>query len=329
MGRDPRAFVSQCAGSYHIISRTVGGDLLLRDREKEYFMNLLERLASGFFVQIHAFCIMGNHFHIMASNLDEDARNASKEELLERYRRLYPKQGEPPQGSQLSNGDIIYDDDSGIERLRDRLGCISRFVQELKQSFTRWYNKIHEREGFFWSARFKCVILSKGVAQLMCSSYIDLNPVRANLVSEPEAYRWCSLGLRVRNPRRAERFLTLLSATSEDVWDVSGRVNLEVLKSIKPDSLPWYRGIVYCLGGMEREGKAAIPKELRDEVLSYHGKLGIGDRFRYRVRNISEGLVMGGYEFVAEIQKRSQRKFIRPRSFLSGNVLYTTRVLHQ
>ncbi len=62
MPRTKRHWVSQKAGSFHIISRTTGQDILLHDEEKEYFFKLLERFASGFFVAIHAFCIMGNHF---------------------------------------------------------------------------------------------------------------------------------------------------------------------------------------------------------------------------------------------------------------------------
>jgi putative transposase len=329
MGRTKRAWVSQSAGSFHIISRVAGQEILLHEQEKEYFMKLLERLASGFFVQIHAFCIMGNHFHILASGREKEAQQVSKEELLKRYRRLYPKESEPPPGSYLPNGDLIPDEDGGIERLRERLGSISRFVQELKQSFSRWYNKTHNRKGYLWSDRFKGVILSKGQAQLMCSAYIDLNPVRANMVQVPEEYRWSSLGLQVRNPKRAKRLLTLLSVSHLDDWSGSGNEIMEKLKSIKPDSLAWYRGFLYCLGGIECEGKATISKEILDKVISYHGKLGLGDRFRYRVRNISEGVAMGSFVFIAGIQEKFQRKFIRPRSFLLGEVLYSTRVLRE
>ena len=333
MGRTKRAWVSQSAGSFHIISRVAGGDILLHEPEKEYFMKLLERLASGFYVQIHAFCVMGNHFHILASGLEQEAKKASKDELLERYKRLYPKETEPPPGSYQPNGDLIPDEDGGIERLRERLGSISRFVQELKQSFSRWFNKTHNRKGYLWSERFKGVILSKGEAQLMCSAYIDLNPVRANMVQVPEEYRWSSLGLRVRNAKRARRLLTLLSVSQVDDWSgaASGAARDIVgkFKSIKPDSFSWYRGFLYCLGGIECEGKASISKEILEKVVDYHGKLGLGDRFRYRVRNISEGVAMGSYDFIARIQEKFQRKFIRPRSFLSGNFLYSTRVLRE
>ncbi len=332
MGRLKRAWTSQTEGSFHIISRVAGGDIILHDKEKEFFMKLIERFASGFFVQIHAFCVMGNHFHILASGLELEAQLASKDELLKRYKQIYPKEPEPPPGSYLPNGNLIPDEDGGIERLRDRLGSISRFVQELKQTFSRWYNKSHHRKGYLWSERFKGVIVSKGEAQLMCSAYIDLNPLRANIVRRPEDYRWCSLGLRVRSSWRAKNLLTLLSVSNEDEWSDPGMAMVEKLKSLNlncGNSLSWYREFVYRLGGIESEGKASISSQVLEEVVSYHGKLGIGDRFRYRVRNISEGLAIGSYIFIAGLQERFQRKFIRPRSFLSGHFLYSTRVLRQ
>jgi putative transposase len=163
----------------------------------------------------------------------------------------------------------------------------------------------------------------------MCSAYIDLNPVRANMVQVPEEYRWSSLGLQVRNPKRAKRLLTLLSVSHMDDWSSPASEIMEKLQFVKPDSLAWYRGFVYCLGGIECEGKATISKEILDQVISYHGRLGLGNRFRYRVRNISEGVAMGNFDFIAGIQEKFQRKFIRPRSFLSGSILYSTRVLRE
>jgi hypothetical protein len=92
----------------------------------------LERFASGFFVQIHAFAILDNHF-ILLTGLNLDAQQASKKELLQRHQKLYPKESEPPPGSYKPDGTLVPDEDNGIERLRERLGSVSRFVQELKQ----------------------------------------------------------------------------------------------------------------------------------------------------------------------------------------------------
>lgn len=317
MGRRRRQWVSQDRGSFHIISRTAGGHILFHDQEKEYFMNLLERMASGFFVKIHTFAIMGNHFHILATGLEKEAQEASEEELLRRYRSIYGKDADPPVGSYDPDGALHPDPDGGTERLRRRLGSISRFVQEFKQSFSKWYNKTHNRKGYLWSDRFKGVIVDKEEAQLACSAYIDLNPVRANLAQMPEDYRWCGLGLWVRNPKRAKKLLHMVSPVKTHSFGIAG--------------LPCYREFVYLSGGIQSDGKKSIPPELINQVRRCHGRLGIGDSFRYRIKNISEGIAIGTHGFISGLQRQCKRKFIRPRSFLPGEnqFFFATRHLRQ
>jgi hypothetical protein len=92
-------------------------------------------------------------------------------------------------------------------------------------------------------------------------------------------------------------------------------------------ALEWYRVFVYQCGGKKMENKASISDQLVSDVVGFHGKLGIGERLQYRFRNISEGIAIGNYSFIAGIQKKYKRKFIRPRSFLEGNRLFVTRVL--
>ncbi len=69
MGREKRILVSETVGAYHVMSRIVGGQMLLRDWEKNYFLKLLERLALGFFVKIHAFAILDNHLITISDRL--------------------------------------------------------------------------------------------------------------------------------------------------------------------------------------------------------------------------------------------------------------------
>jgi len=330
MPRAKRRWVSQLSGSFHLISRIAGGELLLKTEEKEFFLKLIEKFAAGFFVRIHAFAIMGNHFHILATGMEQEAQEATKKELFQRYRLIYGKDAEPPQGSYNSSGTLIPDPDEGVERLRERLGSVSRFVQELKQTFTRWYNKKNNRTGYLWGSRFKGVIIYKGIAQLVCSTYIDLNPVRVGIVERPEDYRWSSMGLRVRAPKRAERLLhplNLADVLEESEDDVFGLPYVRVTPELK--SLNWYREFVYVSGGVEKAGKAHIADSLVKQVIACNGHLGILDRFRYRVKNFSEGAAIGGASSIERFQSESNRKYIRARNFLDTYWSYTTRVLRQ
>jgi hypothetical protein len=49
-------------------------------------------------------------------------------------------------------------------------------VREIKVGFTRYYNKRHNRRGYFWGDRFKSLIVEKGETLINCLAYIDLNP---------------------------------------------------------------------------------------------------------------------------------------------------------
>jgi REP element-mobilizing transposase RayT len=329
MPRTKRRWISQEYGSFHIISRIVDRNGLFTIAEKDYFLALIERLAIGFFIRIHAFCIMGNHFHILATGMESEAQVATKEELFRRYKLMYGKEAEPPQGSYDSCGNIIPDDDEGIERLRSRLGSVSRFVQELKQAFSRWYNKRHERKGYLWGGRYKGVIVYHGEAQLICSSYIDLNPVRAGIVNLPGDYRWSSLGMRLRSPVRAGKLLcpiTLVDAI-EGSEEVYGLPYVRVTKELM--GVEWYRQFVHVSGGIEQgvEIESDVMKRVIKEVVGCNGHLGIMGRLRWRVKNFSGGIAIGGYSAIASIQKTENRKYIRPRLFLDTYWAYSTRVL--
>jgi putative transposase len=339
MGRGRRAWISQTAGSYHLISRVVGDNTFLTDYEKEYFLKLLERLSTGFFVNIHAFCVMGNHFHIMATGLEKEAAQATEKELLKRYRIIYGKGMDPPIGSYETNGSLVPDEDGGIERLRRRLGSISRFMQELKQTFSRWYNKRHDRKGYLWGDRFKGVMVHKGEAELKISTYIELNSVRAGLSKSPDDYRWCSLGLFARNPDRTMEMLNPIDfrgISKKYFRDDNAKKLYSDIAALKENNqdldlamMEMYRLVVYGNGGIERRGKSKIPDSIIKDIFDYYGKLRAEDNFRFRIKNFSEGIAVGSYSFIEEIQKRYNRKFIRPRPLLKEGDLYTTRVLRK
>ncbi len=85
-----------------------------------------------------------------------------------------------------------------IPYFRMKWGNLSEYVKERKQTFSRFYNRRHDRKGFFWSDRFKSVLVDEGETLINCLAYIDLNPVRAGIVEKPEEYRWSSIGYHVQ-----------------------------------------------------------------------------------------------------------------------------------
>ncbi len=91
-------------------------------------------------------------------------------------------------------------------------------------------------------------------------------------------------------------------------------------------SLDWYREFVYVSGAVEREGTARISDALLKQVKLCNGQMGIYDRFRYRVKNFSEGIAIGGPTRVMELQGKENRKKRRARNFLDTYWSFATRV---
>jgi len=326
MGRTARERIHQDFGSYHVVSRMTAELQWWTDDEKEEYLRLLERFASGFFVQIHAFCIMSDHFHLLVRAQEREAAAATPEELKRRYRAVFGRRSDPPLGEQQADGTVDPDHDGGVERLRRRLGDVSRFIQEFKQTLSRRYNARRGRGGSIWEDRFHSVVTEcRGDYEVTQAAYIDLNPIRANMVRVPEDYRWSSAGLRVRSQSRARRLLTRLP-----------HPELERIGT------GWYRCFMYCAGVEPAKGKpptaGRIAKADAAAVVARQGKLGIVQRLGYRCRNLSEGLVVGSAEFVAKMQRRRRQKHIKPRPFLHdssgaappepGTSLFATRVIH-
>ena len=65
-------------------------------------------------------------------------------------------------------------------------------MKQVKERFSRWYNKKHSRRGTLWLARFTSVFVENGEALQTMAAYIDLNPVRAGMVTDPANYSWSS-----------------------------------------------------------------------------------------------------------------------------------------
>ena len=168
---------------YHIMSRTALDGFVLEDVEKDFLLNLIRRLSGLYFSEIIGFCIMGDHFHLLARM--HVGTDFTDEEIRKRYEGFFATDGKD-KPLDLTDGQVSH--------FRNKWEDLSEFVRDIKQGFSRFYNKRHNRRGFFWAERFKSVIVDNGDTLINCLAYIDLNPVRAGIVEKPEEYRWSSIG---------------------------------------------------------------------------------------------------------------------------------------
>lgn len=65
-------------------------------------------------------------------------------------------------------------------------------MKNVAQRHTQFINHRDGRSGPLWEGRFKSCLAQDEAYVLTCYRYIELNPVRAGMVTSPEAYRWSS-----------------------------------------------------------------------------------------------------------------------------------------
>ncbi len=69
---------------------------------------------------------------------------------------------------------------------------ISLFMQNLLNSYTRYFNVKNERVGPLWQGRFKSILIQSDEQLLHLTRYIHLNPTSQNLVEKPEDWKYSS-----------------------------------------------------------------------------------------------------------------------------------------
>jgi putative transposase len=106
------------------------------------YLDLLRSSAEGASCRIHAYVLMSNHIHILASPGHQSAPGSMMKALGERY--------------------------------------------------VQYVNQRYKRSGTLWEGRFKSCLVQDETYLLVCHRYIELNPVRAGIVTNPSLYQWSS-----------------------------------------------------------------------------------------------------------------------------------------
>jgi len=287
--RQARAKLKGVAAVYHCITRTVAGEMLLDDVAKEVLRKMIWQVADFSGVEVLAYCVMSNHFHVLVRV--SGRKKLSRDELVRRYRVLYAKSRSPYQPDpDVLEGILKGEQDKALaeewrERLEMRMGDVSEFMKTLKQRFSVWYNRSHHRYGTLWAERFKSVLVEDHPSSLKTlAAYIDLNPVRAGLVEDPGDYRWSTYGEAMGDQVAAQR--ALAGVFHKEVWS-------EAVES--------YRMVLYGKGGDHHQAhQKRIPRDRVVAVLESGGKVPMSSMLRCRVRYFTDGAIIGSKVFVQE-----------------------------
>lgn len=311
---------------YHCMSRMVAEAPYWDARAMEVMRKQLWRTADFSGVQILTYCIMSNHIHILIRVPDAREIQVSDEELLRRYQVLYPKPTRFERVQIESLAAILEANGPRATALRKRLLArmhdVSAFMKTLKQRFTIWYNRNHDRHGTLWSERFKSVLIEDTpLAARTVAAYIDLNPVRAGLVQDPKNYRWCGYAEALAGKHEAKQGIAAVIGLVKAQAPCSTSSLPTSEKQFLSQALAGYRTLLFGKGAVPAPGKAqaaSISPEHAEEVLRKGGKLPAHILLRCRVRYFTDGLILGTHAYVqAHLTERHRRheiiRLLKPR----------------
>ena len=318
------------SGVYHCMTRTVNGEHLFEGREMVVLRKMIRQIADFSGVEVLTYCVMANHFHVLLRV--PPALDVSDAELMRRYSVLYPMPTKYRAASVEVMRGVLRAGGLEAEVVRAgflaRMGDVSAFMKTLKQRFSVWFNKSHDRFGTLWAERFKSVLVEgHGNPLQTMAAYIDLNPVRAGLVEDPKDYRFCGYAEAVAGDVTAGRGLVGVwgdrcglgegAVLGEDGGASSGDLPGAGLSAgdVRALALRAHRMLIF--------GKGASPWTHRGRLISREdavrvleeerGELPMCAMLRCRVRYFTDGAILGSAEFVREYVGAWQRGHGRKR----------------
>jgi putative transposase len=141
MPRKPRFFLPGMP--VHIVQRGHSREpVFFEDNDYLAYLRWLKEGAERYKVDIHAYALMTNHIHILATTGDTDG--------------------------------------------------ITRMMQYVGRHYVPYINHTYGSSGSIWEGRYKASLIHDEEYLLACMRYIELNPVRADMVRSPAHYRWSS-----------------------------------------------------------------------------------------------------------------------------------------
>jgi putative transposase len=141
MPRKPRFYLPGLP--VHIVQRGHSREpVFFEPDDYSAYLSWLQEASERYGVEIHAYALMTNHIHILAT---PDSKNS-----------------------------------------------ISLMMQYVGRHYVPYINYTYGTSGTIWEGRYKASMIHDEEYLLTCMRYIELNPVRADMVKSPGAYRWSS-----------------------------------------------------------------------------------------------------------------------------------------
>lgn len=323
---------------YHCVSRVVERRFALGDAEREQFRMFLRIYENFTGCRILSYCIMSNHFHVLLEVPPMPGGGLTDEELLRRLRAIYSDAVVGGVALELKDArakclDVVAK--LIHERYTYRMHNLSQFMKTVLQRMTQWYNRENQRTGTLWESRFTSVIVESGIAARTMAAYIDLNPVRAGMVSDPAEYRWSSYGEAVGggskgNGKKAREGLVRACLSHQNAgfeaekWKETAKVYRKMMgmalerksgrasEEVKAAKEKRLRAVT--AKSLQPRGKPdANAKKKMEENETVLPELREAEMLMFRIRYFTAGSVIGSKAFVNEAFAASRERFSAKR----------------
>ena len=141
MARLPRFFAPGIP--LHVIQRGNNCQKLFNGvADYTVYLDWLQEAAQWHGCAIHAYVLMPNHVHLLATPTHQDS--------------------------------------------------LPKTFQSLGRRYVQYFNATYDRTGTLWEGRYRATLIESETYLLTCCRYIELNPVRAEIVRHARDYRWSS-----------------------------------------------------------------------------------------------------------------------------------------
>lgn len=169
------------------------------NHRKQWVVDRLSEVAAVFAIDVCAYAIMSNHYHVIVYIDRERALMWTDDEVIERWCSIYKGHilvDRYRNGEALSPSELTVMKEF-VATWRQRLHDLGWFMRNINEPIARQANEEDNCKGRFWEGRYKSQALLDEAALISCMAYVDLNPIRAGVAETPETSEFTSIKERI------------------------------------------------------------------------------------------------------------------------------------